>query len=72
VNVPSGWARRPCAYLRFSDGYRSEAETAAQLGWPVRVLPGEHLHMLVDPAGVAEALSDLTGDLILAPTREEA
>jgi hypothetical protein len=72
VDIPAGWARRPCGYLRLSDGYESEAVTAAAMGWPVRRLAGEHLHMLVDPAGVAGALVDLAGTLIPAAGRPEA
>jgi hypothetical protein len=56
VPAPAGWDDHPCAFLHFSAGYDGEAETAAQRGWPVRRLPGEHLHQLVDPAGVAAAL----------------
>jgi hypothetical protein len=58
VPVPAGWDDHPCAYLHFSAGYDGEAEKAAARGWPVRTLPGEHLHQLVDPAGVATALAD--------------
>jgi Alpha/beta hydrolase family len=72
VDVPSGWARRPCGYLRLSDGYESEAVTATELGWPVRRLAGEHLHMLVDPPGVAGALRDLASTLIPPAGGQEA
>jgi Alpha/beta hydrolase family len=72
VFVPAGWARHPCGYLRLSDGYESEAVTATGLGWPVRRLAGEHLHMLVDPAGVAGALRDLASALTPATGRQEA
>jgi hypothetical protein len=72
VDVPAGWGRRPCGYLRLSDGYESEAVTATGLGWPVRRLAGEHLHMLVDPAGVAGAIVDLAGTLIPGAGRREA
>lgn len=72
VDVPGGWARRPCGYLRLSDGYESEAVAATGLGWPVRRLTGGHLHMLVDPAGVAGALDDLASALLPAAGREGA
>jgi hypothetical protein len=60
--VPGSWW--PChpGYLRFSEPYREQADQAARRGWPVRELPGEHLHMLVDPAGVATAITALAAD----------
>jgi len=63
VEVPAGWARQPCAYLRLSEGYESETATAAELGWPTLRLNGEHLHMVVDPVAVADALDDLARTL---------
>ena len=57
--IPASWATRRAAYLQFSEGYDATAEQARALGWPVRTLPGEHLHMLVAPAAVAAALSEL-------------
>jgi hypothetical protein len=57
--VPPSWHTRQPAYLRFSEGYAETARRADALSWPVRELPGEHLHMLVDPAGVAAALNAL-------------
>jgi pimeloyl-ACP methyl ester carboxylesterase len=71
VTVPEGWARRPCGYLRFSEGYEPDAGTAARLGWPVRRLSGEHLHMLIDPTGVAAELSVLAATLNKATTSQE-
>jgi hypothetical protein len=56
--IPDSWQSRRCGFLRFSEGYAEPAKQAAALGWPVRELPGEHLHMLVDPVGVAAALAD--------------
>ena len=63
---PPGWQSCRCAFLRFSEGYLEPARQAAARGWPVRDLPGEHLHMLMDPAAVAAAIVGLTGPL-LAP-----
>jgi alpha-beta hydrolase superfamily lysophospholipase len=63
VPVPVRWSERPCAYLLFSEGYESEAGRAAEHGWPVTTVPGEHLHMLVDPDGVAAAIEDIVGAL---------
>jgi hypothetical protein len=62
VPVPDGWDDHPCCYLRFSPGYEGEARRAAKQGWPVRSLPGEHLHQLADPGGVASALLELTSN----------
>jgi hypothetical protein len=60
IPVPDGWTGQPCRYLRFSDGYAEAARQARKRGWPVRHLPGEHLHQLVDPYGTAEALVALS------------
>ena len=56
VGVPPGWAERPCAYLAFGDTYAEETARARDLGWPVEVLDGRHLHLLVDPDAVLEAV----------------
>jgi hypothetical protein len=53
----------PAGYLAFGDTNACERGRATDAGWPVRTLPGEHLHMLVDPDGVAAALTDLLGQL---------
>jgi len=59
VPVPADWPARPGAYLAFGDTYAAERAAAAARGWPVATLPGEHLHMLVDPVGVATAITNL-------------
>jgi hypothetical protein len=59
--LPDGWPSCRAAYLAFSEPYRRQAGEAAQAGWPVRELPGEHLHMLVDPRAVAAAIMGLAG-----------
>ncbi|RYP86447.1 hypothetical protein EKO23_09075 [Nocardioides guangzhouensis] len=52
--VPSPpWSHLRCAYLAFGTTYGAEAARAREAGWPVSTLPGRHLHMLVDPVGVA-------------------
>jgi hypothetical protein len=56
VPAPAGWDEHPCGYLMFSPAYEGEAGRARQRGWPVRSLPGQHLHQVVDPHGVAHAL----------------
>lgn len=61
VPVPDGWDDHPCGYLLFSPGYEDQANQARQRGWTVRSAPGEHLHQIVDPDGVAEILLELAG-----------
>jgi hypothetical protein len=56
VPTPAGWERLPAAYLSFGDTYAEERAEAVARGWPTDVLSGRHLHQLVDPAGVAEAV----------------
>lgn len=63
VAVPAEWPARPGAYLAFGDVYADDLAAARRLGWPTRTLAGEHLHMLVDPAQVAEAIADLASQL---------
>lgn len=59
IDAPAGWTARPAAYLGFDDTYQEERERAERWGWRVETLPGGHLHLLVDPAGVATALDQL-------------
>jgi len=59
VPVPSGWDDYPCGYLLFSQAYEGQAAEARRRGWPVRTVRGEHLHQVVDPAGVTRALLEL-------------
>lgn len=59
VPVPQGWDRRPCTYLAFGQTYQTEIDTARRLRWPVRILDGKHLEMLVRPQDVAEGIIDL-------------
>ncbi len=61
VPTPAGWERLPAAYLAFGDTYADERAEAVRRGWPTETLPGGHLHQLVDPAGVAEAVLRLLG-----------
>src|SRR6266516_2916758 len=59
VPVPTGWDDHPCAYVQFSRAYDAPAAEARRRGWDVRLLPGEHLHQVVDPDAVARTLLDL-------------
>lgn len=43
----------PSAYLAFGDTYQDELQRADLLGWPTAEMDGGHLHMLIDPGGVA-------------------
>lgn len=65
--VPPSWYGRRRAFLCFSESYLSQAEEARRQGWPVRHVPGEHLHMLVDPPGVAAAIAEFGADLAANP-----
>ncbi|MBL8929277.1 MAG: hypothetical protein JNL54_04050 [Kineosporiaceae bacterium] len=60
VPVPSEWVDVPGAYLWFGPPYDVEAAEAARRGWPVRRVPGLHLHLLVDPVAVAAEIAGLT------------
>jgi len=62
-DVATGWARTPAAYLAFGDTYADEQREAAARGLPVVRMAGEHLHMLIDPRTVADAISRLRDDL---------
>jgi hypothetical protein len=61
VPVPPGWDDRPGAYLAFGDTYAAERRRAAERGWPVATMPGQHLHTLVAPAQVAAGIEGLLG-----------
>ena len=60
--IEAGWDRTPAGYLAFGDTYASDVSRARAQSWPVIQLNGRHLHMLVDPAGVADAILTLIGD----------
>ena len=59
VPTSRSWERIPCGYLAFGDTYATECNQAQDDGWPVRIIPGRHLHMLHDPAGVATVIIEL-------------
>jgi hypothetical protein len=66
IPVFAGWPDAPCAYLQFSSAYDVPAQRARDAGWPYRAIAAGHFHMLVDPVAVADALLDLTGQLLAA------
>ncbi|BEL05063.1 hypothetical protein Q0Z83_032540 [Actinoplanes sichuanensis] len=57
IPAPPGWDHRTCGYVLFAPPYET---IAADCGWPVEHLPGHHLHQLVDPDAVAEAIRKLS------------
>ncbi|NUR07820.1 MAG: hypothetical protein HOQ45_12540, partial [Nocardioidaceae bacterium] len=58
VPSPPGWRDLPAAYLAFGEAYAEETARARASGWRVEVLPGEHLHLVVDPEAVADFVVD--------------
>jgi hypothetical protein len=59
LTASAGWDQRPAAYLAFGDTYDKDRAEAGRRAWVVRTMPGRHLHMLVDPDGVAAELDRL-------------
>jgi hypothetical protein len=57
IPAPAGWDDRPCGYVLFAPPYE---RIARDCGWPVEHVPGLHLHQLVDPDAVAEAIRKLS------------
>jgi hypothetical protein len=64
VPSPPGWEGLPGAYLAFGDAYADERDDARRRGWPVETLPGGHLHQLVDPTAVTDAVERLIAGVI--------
>lgn len=60
VPVPRGWDDHPCSYLLFGPPYEDTATDARERGWRTAHLPGAHLHQIIDPAGTARHLLDLS------------
>jgi len=65
IPVPVGWPDTPSAYLQFSEPYGDDAATAAAHGWPVHRINGRHLHLVVDPDAVAEAVVALAQQALI-------
>jgi pimeloyl-ACP methyl ester carboxylesterase len=61
IPVSEGWDDHPCGYLLFSQAYERQADEARRRDWPMRTTRGEHLHQVVDPSAVAQALLELSG-----------
>jgi len=56
IPVFEGWPDAPCAYILFSEPYKSAAVYARESGWQVHELEAGHFHMLVDPKAVADLI----------------
>jgi hypothetical protein len=61
--APDDWDRPRCAYLWFAPPYDTAADLASARGWPTTHVPGNHLHMLLDPNAVADAVLEMAGDM---------
>ncbi|MFF1894348.1 alpha/beta hydrolase [Streptomyces sp. NPDC058206] len=60
IPVPDDWDDHSCSYLLFGAPYDDMATDARERGWRTAHLPGAHLHQIVDPAGTARQLLELT------------
>lgn len=63
VPAPPDWDAVPCGYLYFGPPYDEVAEQARVRGWPVRQVPGLHLHQIVEPDRVTDTLVDMARQL---------
>ncbi|PWC06983.1 hypothetical protein [Mycetocola zhujimingii] len=59
LRIDPGWDTTPAGYLAFGSTYADDVARARSRGWPVIELDGRHLHMLVDPVGVTDAILEL-------------
>jgi hypothetical protein len=56
IPVFEGWPDAPCAYILFSEPYKSAAFQARESGWKTYELEAGHFHMLVDPNAVTDLI----------------
>jgi hypothetical protein len=63
VEAPASWHQGRSAYLRFSEAYLAEENVARARGWPIAIVPGGHLQMVVDPVTTADAVLRLASAL---------
>jgi hypothetical protein len=56
IPVPAGWPLARGAYLQFTAVYDTDAALASAGGWVVERLAGQHLHQVVDPITVTDAV----------------
>jgi hypothetical protein len=59
IAAPPGWCAHEGAFVLLSDAYRSDASTAASLGWPVVERLGGHLDIANDEGSIADILERL-------------
>ena len=64
VITGNDWTRRRCGFVWFAEPYDEPAAVAAGLGWPVERVPGQHLHIVVDPEAVATAMTTVVHKLL--------
>jgi hypothetical protein len=57
--APHDWTAPSAGFIWFGEPYDKGAKQAAARGWPTAHVPGNHLHMLTDPDGVAAAVLDM-------------
>jgi len=60
IPVFKEWPDAPCAYIRFSDSYKSYETYAQNLKWKNFELSAGHFHMLVDPIAVSNLIIKAT------------
>lgn len=74
IRVPPEWPDAPCGFVRLSPIYDHALLGAQRLGWELITFDAAHLHMLVDPPTVADALVEMADRLVGAdvPPREPA
>ena len=58
IPVFEGWPDVPCVYIQFSPTYQKPATQARQNGWLTEEITAGHFHMLVDPAGVTDKITE--------------
>ena len=61
--TPDTWWSVPRAYLRLSPAYDAELEQSREEGLATVELDGGHLHQVIDPGAVADAIEELTQSL---------
>jgi hypothetical protein len=69
IPVFPAWPNARCGYLQFSAAYDVPGQKAREAGWRYLSMPAGHFHMLVDPAGLANALLELTSTMGIASSR---
>lgn len=64
IPSPAGWDQVPCGYLQLSEAYVGPSAEARDRGWRVESIGrAQHMHAVVAPGEVAEAMVRLAGRL---------